>query len=106
MSEKNCPVCGKAVPMIASFCLFCGAKLDFPSREVNTHSYGWLMMSFLVSFLWFRINNVPVFPLGFAAALAITFWSSDIDKSLGKKPLTWLAILLSLISMVLGFLIR
>jgi predicted nucleic acid-binding Zn ribbon protein len=106
MSEKNCPVCGKSVPRDASFCLYCGARLNDSSAQVNTHSYGWLIMSFLVSFLWFRINGASVFPLGFIGGLLITFWSSDIDKSLGKKPLTGLSVLLSLTGMILGLLIN
>jgi hypothetical protein len=106
MSEENCPFCGKSVPANAVFCPFCGAKLNYPSGEVNTHSGGWVIMSFLVSFLWFRIGNAPLFPLGFVGGLVIAFWSSDIDKSLGKQPLTWLAVVLSVIGMFLGFLIR
>jgi hypothetical protein len=52
------------------------------------------------------MNNAPIFPLGFVGGLVMTFWSSDIDKSLGKQPLTWLAVVLSVIGMFLGFLIR
>jgi hypothetical protein len=62
-------------------------------------------MSFLVSFLWFKINNVPIFPLGFVGGLIIAFWSSDIDKTLGKKPLTSLSVAMSVSGMLLGFLI-
>jgi hypothetical protein len=61
-------------------------------------------MSFLVSFLWFKISNVPIFPLGFMGGLIITFWSSDIDRTLGKKPLTWLSVAMSVFGMFLGFL--
>jgi hypothetical protein len=63
-------------------------------------------MSFLVSFLWFKINNSPVFPLGFVGGLVITFWSSDLDKALGKEPLTWLSVVMSVFGTFLGFLIR
>jgi hypothetical protein len=61
-------------------------------------------MSFLVSFLWFKISNVPIFPLGFVGGLIITFWSSDIDRTLGKKPLAWLSVAMSVFGMFLGFL--
>jgi len=65
-----------------------------------------VLVSFLVSFLWFKINNNPIFPLGFVGGLVITFWSSDIDKAVGKKPLTWLSVAISIFGMFLGFLIR
>lgn len=61
-------------------------------------------MSFLVSFLWFNMNNTHVFPLGFVGGLVITFWSSDIDKAVGKEPLTWLSLEMSVFGMFLGFL--
>jgi cellobiose-specific phosphotransferase system component IIC len=106
MVTRDCPRCGKPVSSDMAFCPFCGAKLDQPLQQVNTHSYGWVLMSFLVSFLWFKINNTPTFPIGFVGGLVITFWSSDIDKALGKEPLTWLSVVISLFGMFLGFLIR
>jgi len=99
-------MCGKAVAPNINFCPFCGAKLDYSLQQVNTHSYGWVVMSFLVSFLWFKINVSPIFPLGFFGSLIIAFWSSDIDKALGKEPLTWLSVVLSVFGMFLGFLIN
>jgi hypothetical protein len=62
-------------------------------------------MSFLVSFLWFKVGSIPIFPLGFVGGLIITFWSSDIDKALGKEPLAWLSVVMSVFGMFLGFLI-
>jgi hypothetical protein len=106
MSTVNCPRCGKAVPSGMTFCSSCGAKLDQALQQVNTHSYGWVIMSFLVSFLWFRIDSMPIFPLGFVGGLVITFFSSDTDRALGKKPLTWLSVVISIFGMFLGFLIR
>jgi hypothetical protein len=88
-----------------AFCPFCGASLNQPLQQINTHSYGWALLAFLVSFLWFKINNVPIFPLGFVGGLIITFWSSDIDQTLGKKPLTWLSVALAILGMSLGFLV-
>lgn len=83
-------------------------KTDEPqlSSQINTHSYGWVIMSFLISLLWFKINNMPIFPLGFIGGLVITYWSYDIDRSLGKEPFTIYSILLSIIAMIIGFIIR
>jgi hypothetical protein len=105
VANRNCPRCGKIVAADIAFCPFCGTKLNHPLQQVNTHSIGWVLMSFLVSFLWFNINNHPIFPLGFIGGLVITFWSSDIDKALGKEPLTWLSVAISIIGMFLGFLV-
>jgi hypothetical protein len=106
MSTRNCVRCGRAVPSDVAFCPFCGAKLNHPLWHANTHSYGWVLMSFLVSFLWFKMSDTPVFPVGFVGGLVITFWSSDIDKAVGKEPLTWLSVAISMFGMILGFLIR
>jgi hypothetical protein len=109
MSTQNCPRCGGPIAPDVNFCPFCGAKLDHPfrqvSRQVNTHSLGWMVLSFLVSFLWFKINSNPVFPLGFMGGLVITFWSSDIDKALGKETYTWPSVALSVLSMLIGLFI-
>jgi uncharacterized membrane protein len=97
--------------MEALFCPFCGAALTpyLPRPQalrINTHSYGWAILSFLLSFLWFKINNNPLFPLGFIGALVITYWSYDIDKSLGKQTVAIVAFALSVIGMILGLTIR
>jgi hypothetical protein len=102
MSTRNCPACGRTVEANVSFCPFCGAKIDNPFQNVNTHSLGWAVMSFLVSFLWFKINNVPLFPLGFFGGLIIAFWSYDTDKALRKESYLWLSIPLSAFGMVIG----
>ena len=59
-------------------------------------------MSFLISFLWFKINNRLVFPLGFIGALFITAWSWDIDRSVGKQSIAPVGIALSFVGMILG----
>jgi predicted nucleic acid-binding Zn ribbon protein len=103
MLPKNCPVCGKAVAPNNAFCPFCGTIQPF--QQVNTHSLGWVILSFLVSFLWFKMNNSPVFPLGFVGGLIIGFWSSDIDKALGKETFMWLSVALCVLGMILGLFI-
>lgn len=103
MSTKNCTKCGKLIPSDSSFCPYCGTPLSTP---INTHSLGWLVMSFLISFLWFKIGNNPVFPLGFIGALIIALWSADIDKALGKEPLFNYSLILSSIGMLIGFIVR
>ena len=106
----NCPRCGKTVSSGITLCPSCGAKLDQALRRVNTHSYRWVLVSFLasflVSFLWFTVDSMPIYPIGFVGALVITWWSSDTAKALGKKPLTWLSVAISILGMFLGFLIR
>ena len=42
-----------------------------PACVVSSHAVGFLILSFLLSFLWFRINRVGVFPLGFVGALVV-----------------------------------
>ena len=74
--------------------------------QINTHSLGWLTLSFLVSFLWFKIGNHPVFPLGFVGGLAIGFWSSEIDRALAKPSFLGHSITLSIVGMVLGLFIN
>lgn len=103
MSVKNCPKCGKNIPFDASFCAYCGVPLSTP---INTHSAGWMIMSFLISLLWFKIDNNPLFPLGFVGGLIIAFWSADVDRAFGKKPLLPFSVLLSLIGVVVGFIVR
>lgn len=80
--------------------------VEYLSTPINTHSSGWMIMSFLISFLWFRINNNPIFPLGFIGALLIALWSADIDKTLGKEPLLNYSLILSSIGMIIGFIVR
>ncbi len=83
-----------------------GAVPGQAPSQVNTHTYGWTILSFLVSLLWFKINNNPVFPLGFLGGLFIAFWFHDIDRALGKPSLLQLSVVLAIIGMVLGLIIR
>ncbi len=73
------------------------------SPSANTHSVGFLVLAVLLSFLWFRINGVGVFPLGFVGALLVAWWSQDIDRHFGKPSQFVLTLLLSLVGMFVGF---
>jgi hypothetical protein len=65
-----------------------------------------MVLAFLVSFLWFKIGRAPTFPLGFVGSVVIIYWSSDIDKALGKKSIALTSVAMAFIGMLLGFLIR
>ena len=106
MSTKNCLKCGVTVPLDATFCPSCGTNLIHPLSNINTHSYGWMVLSFVLSLLWLKINNVHVFPLGFVGGLIVAFWSFDIDRSLGKKTHMGYSIVVSIVGMIIGAITR
>jgi hypothetical protein len=118
MSTRNCPKCGKPItPPEVLFCPSCGTALPqqdpaltYPlvplALQINTHSYGWAILAFLVSFLWFKVDNAPVFPLGFIGGLIISRWSWDIDHAAGKQSIIRSAIALSVLGMILGLIIN
>jgi hypothetical protein len=118
MLTRNCPKCGKPItPPEVLFCPSCGAALPqstppptyspvAPAPRINTHSYGWAILAFLVSFLWFKVGNAPVFPLGFIGGLIISRWSWEIDRAAGKQSMIRSAIALSVLGMILGLIIR
>ena len=115
MSTLYCPNCGKQVPSGTLFCPNCGVALPplqpptqafVPARRINTHTFGWIIMAFLVSFLWFKIGITPIFPLGFVGGLVITAFSWDIDKQVGKSSMAPVGLALSFIGMVIGAIIR
>jgi hypothetical protein len=63
-------------------------------------------MAFLVSFLWFKIGNTPLFPLGFIGSLVITAFSWHIDKQVGKQSIAPIGLAFSFIGMIIGAIIR
>ena len=106
MSSRSCPKCGGLVPFDASFCPSCGTDMIHPLSKINTHAYGWMALSFVFSLLWFKVNNVHVFPLGFIGGLIVAYWSYDIDKSLGKKTHMGYSIIVSIVGMIIGAITR
>lgn len=100
------------MPWAARYCPACGFPLavaaapyapGFPAYAANTHTIGFLVLSFLLSFLWFRVNGVGVFPLGFVGALLVAWWSQDIDRHFGKPSQFAVALILGLLGMFIGF---
>ena len=114
MSLNYCPKCGNPIPSPeARFCPVCGKALYAPPQgpipkylKINTHSYGWIIMAFLVSFLWFKINGAPIFPLGFIGGLVISYWSMDIDRAVGKPSYMAASVVFSFVGMFLGLIIH
>jgi hypothetical protein len=101
-SKSRDPAADLTVPILLNFDLQ-------PHRKVNTHTFGWMVLAFLVSFLWFKIGNQPRFPLGFVGSLVIIYWSTNIDKALGKKSIGLTSVTMAFIGMLgmlLGYLIR
>jgi hypothetical protein len=94
MSTVTCSKCGKQAPSGQLFCTDCGmylpqpeptAQVITPKQKINTHTYGWIIMAFLVSLILFKVNSRLVFPLGFVGGLVISGFSWDIDKQVGKQ---------------------
>lgn len=115
MSTVFCPKCGTESPAGQLFCSNCGNYLPQPEPatpatthewKINTHTYGWIIMAFLVSLLWFKINSNLVFPLGFVGGLVISGFSWDIDKQVGKQSSAYLGIIFSFLGMVIGAIIH
>jgi hypothetical protein len=73
--------------------------------KIQTFDYAWIIISFLISLLWFRYNSVPVFPLGLVGGVVISFMIHRIDRALGKSSYLKLSIPLSIIACFLGLLI-
>jgi hypothetical protein len=69
----------------------------------NTHTAGFIIVAFLISLLWFRLNGMPLFPVGLAGSLAVAWWSQDIDRHFGKPSQLPVAVILSLLGAAIGF---
>jgi prepilin signal peptidase PulO-like enzyme (type II secretory pathway) len=91
---RYCPYC--ANPITA-------AVAAWPN---NTHSAGFVVIAVLLSLLWFKVNNVPVFPLGLVGGILLAYWSHDVDTRLGKQSLLAPAVVLCLVATVIGLFLR
>ncbi len=110
---QQCPRCGLSIPPAARYCPACGnALVAAPApyapplsaySVTNTHTIGFLVVAVLLSFLWFRINGVGVFPLGFVGTLLIAWWSQDIDRHFGRPSQFVVTVLLGLVGVFVGF---
>src|SRR5256885_1870328 len=83
LAPPPCPRCGAPIHMPARFCNACGAPLfaHGPWPAFDTHGAGFSVVAVLISLLWFRINGVPIFPLGLVAATTIQL-SHEMKKAL------------------------
>ncbi len=64
-----------------------------------------MIIAFLISFLWFRINGLPLFPVGFLAGLVIAYWSHDINRGLGRDSLITPTVIIAVVGMIIGLII-
>lgn len=77
-------------------------RVPTPLQKINTYDFAWVLLSFLISMLWFRINQTPVFPIGFIGGLAIAYMIYKIDSELGKESYLNPSILLSIFGCAIG----
>src|SRR5438876_6146089 len=103
-----CPRCGAPIHMPARFCSACGVPLFAPGPlpPLDTHGAGFSVIAVLISLLWFRINGVPIFPLGLAGGLALAYWSHDINTKVGRELLFVVTAILCVLATVVGLLLR
>ena len=117
MSTLYCPNCGKQVPSGTLFCPNCGVALPplqpptqafVPARRINTHTFGWIILAFLVSFSWFKIGITPIFPLGFFVwRLGYNcFLHGILTSRFGEWSMAPVGLALSFVGMVIGAIIR
>jgi len=94
--------------MPARFCSVCGASLFGPGPlpPLDTYAAGFSVIAVLISLLWFRINGVPIFPLGLAGGLALAYWSHDIDTKVGRVSLFVVTAILCVLATIVGLLLR
>jgi hypothetical protein len=76
------------------------------SGPYNTHSIGFSIIAVLLALLWFKLNNVPVFPLGLVGGILLAYWSHDIDTRLGKQSLLAATLVLCVVTTFIGFFLR
>ncbi len=108
-----CPRCGYPIAPGARFCPSCGYPLAVgtvlpgpappPFGIMNTHTEGFIVAAFLISFLWFRVNGMALVPVGLLGGLVISWWSHDIDQHLGKPSQFTLAAVLCAVGALIGY---
>ena len=103
-----CPLCGAPIHMPARFCNACGAPLfaQGPWPAFDTHGAGFSVVAVLISLLWFRINGVPIFPLGLVGGLVLAYWSHDINTKVGRESLFVVTAILCVLATIVGLLLR
>ncbi len=103
-----CPRCGAPIHMPARFCSVCGAPLFAPGPlpPLDTHGAGFSVIAVLLSLLWFRINGVPIFPLGLAGGLVLAYWSHDINTKVGRESLFVVTAILCVLATIVGVFLR
>ena len=102
------PACGAPIRLPARFCNSCGAPLfaQGPWPAFDTHAAGFSVVAVLISLLWFRINGVPIFPLGFVGGLVLAYWSHDINTKVGRESLFVVTAILCVLATIVGPLLR
>lgn len=79
-------------------------KEGYPSPD--THPLGFTPLAFFLSMLWFRVNGVPVFPLGLLLALLLASWHRDIERALHGRDHFSVMLAFSLIGTLIGLLLH
>src|SRR5207245_6605713 len=103
-----CPRCGAPIRLPAWFCNSCGAPLfaQGPWPAFDTHAAGFSVVAVLISLLWFRINGVSIFPLGFVGGLVLAYWSHDINTKFWREALFRVRAILCVLAPRGGILLR
>ncbi|MEB3780562.1 MAG: hypothetical protein GSR85_10110 [Desulfurococcales archaeon] len=79
-------------------------RVDCP--KPNTHPLGFMILSFILSLFWLKINNIPVIPLGFILAILVAFWHRDIERTIYNRDYLPEMTGISILGAFIGFLIN
>ena len=72
----------------------------------DTHGAGFSVVAVLISLLWFRIDGVPISPLGLVGGLVLAYWSHDINTKVGRESLFVVTAILCVLATIVGLLLR